>query len=287
MSLERVAVIGTGRVGLTLARALTRAGRSVTVLGRNTDALPDPLGSVVAEWQPETGAAGLIIVAVPDDTIASVAGRLANEGSVTGAHTVLHTSGIRGREALGALEASGAALGSWHPLQTFARQSGEPEALAGSPAVIEGDERALATGRALAAQLHMRPVLELDAARKPLYHAAAVFASNYLVVLADIANRLTRDAIGEPAPATLFLPLMRRTLAHLADGTAAALTGPLSRGDAGTIASHLEALQGADRVAYLALADEALGLAVRSGLRPDLASQVEQVLRGGASATDR
>lgn len=287
MSLERVAVIGTGRVGVTLARALTRAGRSVAVLGRNAVTLPDPLGSAATAWEPDTGAAAVIIVAVPDDAIGSVAQRLASEGAVTAAHVVLHTSGIRSRAALAALEESGAALGSWHPLQTFARRSGEPEALAGSPAVIEGDERALASGRALAAQLHMRPVIELDGASKPLYHAAAVFACNYLVVLADIANRLTREAIGEPPPATLFLPLMRRTLAHLTDGTAAALTGPLSRGDAGTIAMHLAALQGMDRAAYLALADEALGLAVRSGLRPDLAAEVERVLRSDGSVTDR
>ncbi|MGH7524562.1 MAG: Rossmann-like and DUF2520 domain-containing protein [Gemmatimonadales bacterium] len=287
MSLERVAVIGPGRVGLTLARALTRAGRSVAVLGRNAGTLPDPLESVVTEWQSDTAAAAVILIAVPDGAIESVAERLASERCITAAHTVVHTSGIRSRAALAALEDAGAALGSWHPLQTFARRSGEPEALAGSPAVIEGDDRALATGRALAAQLHMRPVIELEATSKPLYHAAAVFACNYLVVLADIADRLTRDAIGEPAPATLFLPLMRRTLAHLTDGTAAALTGPLSRGDAGTIAMHLAALQGADRVAYLALADEALGLAVRSGLRPDLASEVERVLRGEVTATDR
>jgi predicted short-subunit dehydrogenase-like oxidoreductase (DUF2520 family) len=80
---------------------------------------------------------------------------------------------------------------------------------------------------------------------------------------------------------------MRRTLAHLTDGTAAALTGPLSRGDAGTIALHLAALQGLDRAAYLALADEALGLAVRSGLRPDLAANVERVLRSDGSVIDR
>ncbi|MGH7593549.1 MAG: DUF2520 domain-containing protein, partial [Gemmatimonadales bacterium] len=188
-------------------------------------------------------------------------------------------SGIHDRSALAALRSSHAGLGSWHPLQTFARPLGEPEALAGSPAVIEGDERALAAGRELAALLHLRPVVEIAADRKPLYHAAAVFASNYLVVLADIATRLAREAGREPVPDTLFLPLMRRALAHLSDGSAAALTGPIRRGDAGTVARHLAVLEGVDRAAYLALAREALAIAARSGAAPESGTAIEELLR--------
>lgn len=278
MSIDRVAVIGGGRVGLTLARALVRSGQAVTVLGRHAEALPEPLESATPVWQPAIAAADVVLIAVPDDAISEVALALARSGVVGAGHVVLHTSGLHDRAVLAALYSSHAGLGSWHPLQTFARPLGEPEALAGSPVVIEGDERALAMGRELAALLHLRPVVEIAADRKALYHAAAVFASNYLVVLADMATRLTRDASGQPVPDTLFLPLMRRTLAHLSDGPAAALTGPISRGDAGTVARHLAALQGSERVVYLALATEALRLARQAGLNDVAASAVEQVL---------
>lgn len=280
MSNERVAVIGGGRVGLSLARALVRSGRAVAVLGRHATALPAPLEPATAVWEPAIAAADLILIAVPDDAIGEVALALARGGAVSASHVVLHTSGIHDRTALAALYSSHAGLGSWHPLQTFSRPRGEPEGLAGSPAVIEGDQRALASGRELAALLHLRPVVEIPADQKPLYHAAAVLASNYLVVLADMATRLTRSAAGGPVPDTFFLPLMRRALTHLGDGAGAALTGPIVRGDAGTVARHLAALQEPERAVYLALARETLQLAIRSGLNPTSAAAIDEVLRG-------
>ena len=279
MSFDRIAVIGGGRVGLTLARALVDSGRPVAVLGRHSRALPVPLDPMITAWEPALAAADLVLIAVPDDAIGEVALRMAQSGAITPRHVVLHTSGLHDRSALAALDPSRAGLGSWHPLQTLARPSGEPEALEGSPVVIEGDARALAAGRELAAELRLRPVIEVAADHKARYHAAAVFASNYLVVLADLANRLAGGASREPVPATLFLPLMQQTLVHLGDGTAAALTGPVSRGDAGTVARHLAALDVPERAVYLALAREALALAVRSGLSADSATAVEQVLR--------
>jgi predicted short-subunit dehydrogenase-like oxidoreductase (DUF2520 family) len=279
VSIDRVAVVGGGRVGLTLARALIRSGPAVAVLGRHAEALPEPLEPATPVWEPAIAAADLILIAVPDDAIGDVALKLARGGAVGAAHVVLHTSGIHDRTVLAALYSSHAALGSWHPLQTFARPLGEPESLAGSPVAIEGDERALATGRELGALLHLRPIVEVAADAKALYHAAAVFASNYLVVLADMATRLARHAAGAPVPDTLFLPLMRRTLAHLAAGPGAALTGPITRGDAGTVALHLAALQGTERAVYLDLAREALRLAIRSGLKADAAAAIEGVLQ--------
>ncbi|HEY8061373.1 MAG TPA: Rossmann-like and DUF2520 domain-containing protein [Gemmatimonadales bacterium] len=279
MSIERVAIIGGGRVGLSLARALARSGRAVAVLGRHAAALPAPLEPATAIWEPAIAAAKLVLIAVPDDAIGEVAVALSRGGAVGVSHVVLHTSGLHDRSALAALYSSHAGLGSWHPLQTFARPRGEPEALAGSPVVIEGDQHALASGRELAALLHLRPVVEIAADQKALYHAAAVMASNYLVVLSEMATRLTRTAAGEPVPDTFFLPLMRRVLTHLGDGPGAALTGPVARGDAGTVARHLAALPEPEREVYLALARETLQLAKRSGLNAKAAAAIEEVLR--------
>ena len=278
MSIERIAVIGAGRVGLSLARAVVRSGRAVAVLGRHAEALPEPLEPATVVWDPVIAAADLVLVAVPDDAVAQVSLTLARSGVVGGRHVVLHTSGLYDRSVFAALESSGAALGSWHPLQTFSLLAGEPGALAGSPAVIEGDPRALVTGRELADLLHLRPVIEIAGDRKASYHAGAVFASNYLVVLADIAARLARDAGADGASAQLFLPLMRRTLANYGTGGVATLTGPISRGDADTVARHLEALEGSERALYIALGREALRLATASGLDPHAAKTIEQLL---------
>jgi predicted short-subunit dehydrogenase-like oxidoreductase (DUF2520 family) len=282
VSIERVAVVGAGRVGLSLARALARSGRSVAVLARHAVALPGPLDAAITVWGPAVAAADLLIVAVPDDALGGVALVLAQTLAIEARHVVLHTSGLHDRSVLAVLQPSGAALGSWHPLQTFVLPAGEPGALAGSPVVIEGDVRALAAGRALAELLHLRPIVELAAEQKASYHAGAVVASNYLVVLADIAARLAREAGAGEASAQLFLPLMRRTLANYGTSGAAALTGPISRGDAGTVARHLEALEGSSRVLYVALGREALRMARQVGLDEAAARRIEELL-----STDR
>jgi predicted short-subunit dehydrogenase-like oxidoreductase (DUF2520 family) len=266
VTLDRVAIVGAGRVGLTLARALTRSGGTVRVFGREAPAVDE---------------SDLVLIAVPDDAIEDVAHALARTGAVTSGHVILHTSGLRDRTALAILEPSGAALGSWHPLQTFGAAAGDPGALAGSPAVIEGDARALEAGRELAERLHLRPVVEVSAAGKAAYHAAAVFASNYLVVVAEVARRLAAVAGAGGASADLFLPIMRRTLDNYASAGAAALTGPIRRGDAGTVQRHLAALSGNDRVLYVAMGREALQLARDAGLDVERAAAIERLLTAG------
>jgi predicted short-subunit dehydrogenase-like oxidoreductase (DUF2520 family) len=270
-------VIGPGRLGLSVARALVARGATVAVLGRQAQALPEPLEPASPVWEPIVGASDLVVIAVPDDAIDDVALRLARTHSVNTHHAVLHTSGLHDRSSLAALQGSGAALGSWHPLQTFTTTTGDPDLLAGAPAIIEGDARALAAARALSERLAMAPVLELAADRKASYHAAAVFASNYLVVLADIAERLARDA-DRDWPDGTFLPLMRQTVANLAAGPAAALTGPVRRGDARTVERHLQALEGRERIIYLGLARETLRLAREAGLDSLAADAVGRVL---------
>jgi predicted short-subunit dehydrogenase-like oxidoreductase (DUF2520 family) len=238
----------------------------VAVLGREARPLPAPLGPATEAWAPALAAADLVLLAVPDDAVAGVALRLRDSGALLATQVVLHTSGRLDRTELAALEPTGASLGSFHPLQTLRAAEGSPDALVGSPAVIEGDPRALEAARDLAARLRMSPVVEVAGEAKPRYHAAAVFASNYLVVLADVAGRLARGA-GIEAPTDLFIPLMRRTLAHLEAGDpAAALTGPIRRGDVGTVQAHLDGLDPATRALYAMLGREALTLAERAGL---------------------
>ncbi len=280
MSHEAVAIVGAGRVGLSFARALFDSGVRVSVLVRSPRHLPRPLGDGAVDWHPALGAAALVLVAVPDDMIDAAADMLARDGAIGPRHAVLHCSGLRDRSALAALDASGAALGSLHPVQSFVVADGEPGILTGSAAVIEGDARALVAARRLAEDLRMAPVVEIAAERKPIHHAAAVFASSYVLVLAEIAQRLGAAAGAGDAAGTLYRPMMEQVMARVIAGRAPweVLTGPVRRGDAAGVAQHLAALAGNDRTLYAALATEALVIARRAGLDPAAAQLIEAVL---------
>ena len=284
MTAAAVAVLGTGRVGLTLARALMHSGQVVRLLARTARSTPRGLPDVETEWLAALEAASLVLVAVPDDQIPSAAVALARCGAIGPGHVVLHTSGLHDRTSLSGLEASGAGLGSLHPLQTFVLAAGDVDVLAGVPAVLEGDARAVAAGRRLAEALGMGTILELPASGKVAYHTAAAVASNYLVVLADLAEQLARTAGAGEQSAALLQPIMRQTLENIGTlGAASALTGPVRRGDAGTVAAHLAGLRGNARAAYIALGREALALARRAGLAEVPAAALERLF---ASAAD-
>ena len=281
MSHPSVTILGAGRMGQGLALALTRAGARITLVARRPHPVVPPL-TLHQDPRPEAiAAASIVCMAVPDDAIAVLAAELAEEGAVAARTVVLHLSGLLDRSALAPLQPSGAGLGSFHPLQTVADPAGAPERFAGAYAGIEGDPRALAAGAAIARLLGMNPV-ELTGAAKPAYHAGAVMAANYTTALAAVAERLARSA-GVPAETAsrIYLPLVRGAAANLELGPAAALTGPIRRGDARTVEAHLAALDGADRELYRVLGVEALRLARAAGLDRAGAERVAAVLRGG------
>jgi predicted short-subunit dehydrogenase-like oxidoreductase (DUF2520 family) len=275
-----VAIIGPGRMGQGLGLALTRAGREVILFGRTPRTLVPPLTLHQGDRVTAVRGAGLVLIATPDDTISRVATGLRQDRSIEAHHIVLHLSGLLDRRALGALDSTGAALGSFHPLQSVADPSLAPEQLAGSYAGIEGDERALQAGYGLATTLSMIPV-RLPIEAKPLYHAGAVVAANYTVVLANLAEQLARSA-GLPweTASKLYLPLISGTLANLESGTATALTGPVRRGDLETIRAHLAVLSREQRRLYGILGLAALRLAREAGLNSDKAQAVEALLGG-------
>jgi predicted short-subunit dehydrogenase-like oxidoreductase (DUF2520 family) len=260
-----VAIIGAGRMGRGLGLALRAAGVEVTVLGR-------------MRHPEDSQRAGLVIIAVPDDAIGVVAADLAREEAISASQVVLHLSGLLDRLALHALAQTGAALGSFHPLQSVADPPSAAARLRGAFAGLEGDDRALAAGERLAAVLGMRAV-RLAPGGKAAYHAGAVFASNYVVVLASVAEKLARRAGVAPSEAgALYLPLLQGSVANLALGPAAALTGPIRRGDAASVQRHLAVLEPADRALYRALGLVALGLAREAGLAEAPAGAVERAL---------
>ncbi len=203
----------------------------------------------------------VLILAVPDDAIADVALGLAVAGCAVATQVVLHLSGALSKDALGPLAASGAALGSLHPLQTLSDPATASQRLQGAVATVEGDPRAVEVATALARGVGMIPV-PIPADQKPRYHAAAVFASNFVVALAGMAQRLFGSAgLPDDAARKAVATLMAGALDNVrAAGPAAALTGPVARGDVETIRQHLQVLKGADAELYRALSRAALEL---------------------------
>jgi predicted short-subunit dehydrogenase-like oxidoreductase (DUF2520 family) len=226
--------------------------------------------------------AEVVVIATPDAVIEPVCRDLAASGALAATNAVVHASGATGLDALGAAAALGVATLSVHPLQTCPTVEAAVERIPGAAfAVTALDDPGHDLGERLARDAGGRPFRIADDL-KPLYHAAAVFASNYLVTVTAIAEELERSA-GLDDPLGALAPLQAATLANVERvGPAAALTGPAVRGDAGTLRRNLEALakHAPDAVRpYVALADLALGLAERSGrLRGDGREAVKEEL---------
>jgi predicted short-subunit dehydrogenase-like oxidoreductase (DUF2520 family) len=265
-------------MGQGLGLALGGAGHRVILVSRSSHPVAPPLRLHEGPRNLSLRDADTIVLAVPDGAIGSLAEELRAEAGVNRRHVVLHLSGLRDRGALAPLFGTGAALGSFHPLQTISDPATAAARFAGAYAGIEGDERALAMAESLAASLRMTPV-RIPSGAKPAYHAGATFAANYTTALVAVAERLAADAGIDPdVTHRLYLPLVRGAAANLEAGPVAALTGPVRRGDVETVAAHLAALGPADRQLYLLLAREALRLAREAGLSGEAATRMAKLL---------
>ena len=277
-----IGLIGPGRAGVGLALALAQAGYAVRLHGRQQKAVPPPLTLTVGDGTtppPWIGDTTVLILAVRDDAIKPLAESLARSRAVGERHIVLHLSGVQGQEALGPLVGSRAALGSLHPLQTIVEPEETPQRLKGAWAAVEGMPRAVETGEQLAGDLGMRS-FRIATKAKAIYHAGAVFASNYLVVVEAVAQRLLRHAGLSDADAWAALrPLVEGTIENLARyEPREALTGPVVRGDTTTIVRHLEALTLDDAKLYRALGRAALELAQKQGMDEQTAERIADAL---------
>ncbi|RKR88984.1 putative short-subunit dehydrogenase-like oxidoreductase (DUF2520 family) [Micromonospora pisi] len=271
-----VGVIGTGRVGAVLGAALTRAGHrviaasgvSVAAKARIAELLPAATHLPAAEVA--RAGVDLLIIAVPDDALAAVVAGLAETGALHPDQLVLHTSGAHGLGVLAPAAAVGARPLAVHPAMTF---TGTADDLARLPGISYGvtvpaELRAFAAR--LVADLGGVPewVAETD---RPLYHAALAHGANHLVTLVNEAMDRLRDA-GVATPEKVLAPLLRAALENALRLGDEALTGPVARGDAGTVARHLDRLAATapESVAgYLALARRTADRAIAAGrLRP-------------------
>jgi predicted short-subunit dehydrogenase-like oxidoreductase (DUF2520 family) len=280
-----VAIIGAGRVGSALARALHTAGYPVTAIWSRTPAhaaeLAARLGAAVTPLEKTPQAAALTLITVPDDHVAQIAARIA--GSWRADQMAIHCSGALPAGVLAPIAEYGALIGGFHPLVAISERD---QAL--PPDVtfaVEAAEPLRTILRQMAYDLHGR-AFDLEPGARPLYHAAAVLASNYTVVLTALAAELMeRAGIKGVEALGSIMPLLRSTLTNLENaGLPRALTGPLVRGDAGTVFEHLAALD--VTAPDIAQVYRTLGLAAlplveaRGTLEPAAIAKLEDAIRG-------
>jgi predicted short-subunit dehydrogenase-like oxidoreductase (DUF2520 family) len=274
-----VGVIGAGRVGSVLGAALAAAGYPMVAASGASLLLPAipvlPADEVAAR-------AGLLILSVPDDVLTGLVAGLASTGALRAGQIVAHTSGAHGLGVLAAAVVAGARPLALHPAMTFTGTAVDLDRLRAGVSfgvTAPADLRAYAT----------RLVADLGGAvewipdeRRALYHAALAHGANHLVTLVNEAMDRLRDA-GVAHPERVLDPLLHAALDNSLAMGDAALTGPVSRGDAGTVARHLRVLPAESVPAYRALARRTADRAIAAGrLRPTDAEPLLDVLAGGA-----
>lgn len=267
--MSSISFIGAGRLGSTLAMALAQLGMDVRAVASRSPARATalagqlPAGRAVSAQ--EAAGADLVFLTVPDDEIASTAAALPWRAG----QRVVHCSGATEVAALDPAARCGALTGGFHPLQTFSDPARALALLAGSSVAIEGPPALAAELRELARRLGMHP-LALPPGARALYHGAASFAAAFLLPLLEEAVAVWGSfGIGEQETLQALLPLARGTLDSVATkGLAGAVSGPISRGDAGVVARHVAAfdrLGPAHGAFYRELARRQLALARASG----------------------
>lgn len=284
--MTRVAVIGPGRVGGALALGLQRAGHEVvavaahrdgsTALARFTALLPAvpvrPLDEVTRD-------ADLVLLTTPDDAIAATAAHLATADLVTPGQRFIHTSGRSGVEVLATIAAAGGRVAACHPAMTFTDPTTGANRLPGTSWAITAAGPDLGWARLLVLDLRGSPVTLAERDRT-LYHAGLAVGSNGTTAIVTLARDLLLGA-GIDDPAAFLQPLVTAAAEGGAQHGAQALTGPVQRGDAGTVTAHLRELTTAFPEAvgpYVAVAELILSQAIRAGLDPAAAARVRAVL---------
>ncbi|HET7232763.1 MAG TPA: Rossmann-like and DUF2520 domain-containing protein [Longimicrobium sp.] len=288
--MERLWIIGAGRLGLALGFRLARVGTLGTLAysGRAAEAPRHPIFSQFP-WlvryhagltPPASGGTG-VVIAVPDDALPGVVAALAAL-DLPPELPILHVSGSLSADVLAPLAEKGHSVGGLHPLAAIADPVDGADRLRGATFGVEGEGAARELAERLVAACEGY-VLGVQPGGKALYHAAAVFASNYAVALLGVAERLmVRAGVAQDDAQAALARLAVGAVENVASlGAAGALTGPIARGDAETVERHLARLSGAERDLYSLLGREALALARDRGLDAASVGRLETLLGEG------
>ncbi|WP_409494502.1 Rossmann-like and DUF2520 domain-containing protein [Amycolatopsis sp. cmx-11-12] len=291
-----VGVVSAGRVGSVVGAALARAGHTVVGASGLSNAsvrraellLPD-----VPLLPPDEVArrADLVLLALPDDALAGMVRGLVATGSLRPGQIVVHTSGSHGIDVLTPAAEAGALPLALHPVMTFTGREEDLDRLATCSVGVtatEGDEAAWNVGEALTVEMGAEPVRVPDEARA-LYHAALAHGANHLMTLVADCAELLREA-GIAQPERLVAPLLSAALDNVLRHGDRALTGPVARGDLGTVRKHLAVLaeRGPDIApSYRALAKRTLARGDAAGLLDaSAAAELAELLSEPADPAD-
>lgn len=285
-----VGVVGAGRVGAVLSAALRAAGHTVVAAAGESDASRARIATLlpgVPRRKPTAvaKACDLLLLAVPDDMLRNVTAMLADSGAIHPGQLVVHTSGRHGLAVLEPARAVGARVAAMHPAMTFTGTAVDLERLPGTVFGLTAgpEERTVVEG--LVADLGGTPMWVPEEMRT-LYHAGLAHGANHLVTLVTEAMEIL-SAAGAADPAGTLRPLLTAALDNALQQGDAALTGPIVRGDLGTVEAHLrdiEANAPQTLASYVALARATLGRAVTDGrLVPLRAARIRDLLDAAES----
>ncbi|OLF07974.1 Rossmann-like and DUF2520 domain-containing protein [Actinophytocola xanthii] len=292
-----VGVVSAGRVGAVLGAALARAGHSVVAASgvsresvrRAEDLLP---GVPLLAPDEVVERADLVLLALPDDALGGMVRGLAAAGALRAGQIVVHTCGAHGLDVLAPAAEHGALPLALHPVMTFTGRAEDLERITTCSfgvTAADDDEAAWSVGEVLVVEMGAEPV-RVPAAARPLYHTALAHGANHLVTLVAEAAELLRGA-GVADPERMLGPLLSAALDNALRHGDRALTGPVARGDAGTVLAHLNVLaeHAPDMLpAYRALAARTADRAQQAGLlRADLAPDVTAAIERGPGEEHR
>lgn len=244
------AIVGCGRVGTAFAKYLRASGYPIAGVACRTrpsaQLLADLVGTERVSTTPWdiTPGAEVVFITTPDDKIEPVCQLIAEKNGFAQRAVVLHSSGALPSTILSAAKSCGAAIGSLHPLQSFASKTFDKNPFPGIITDIEGDPAAVDVARAIASDLETHSLL-IKTEAKTLFHASAVVASNYLVAVLDLAFAFISEAgVSRKEAWDVLQPLVKGTIANVGKvGIPEALTGPIARGDVETVAWHVRDIE--------------------------------------------
>jgi len=282
-SKKNFSLIGAGKVGRALATALYKKGwQCNSVVSRRRSTAEDVARVVKAGTASDEArrliAARWIFVCTPDDVLPEIASSLAGLEIAWKDINLAHTSGSVTSEVFRAVRVKGAKVCSLHPAISLAGTPDDWQKICNAVFGIEGGEESLVQARELLHELGAS-AMTIPSGQKTAYHLACVLASNYLVTLHAVARQILQEAtMQETELRKLLVQLSQDTLRNLSTQTPAnALTGPIARGDAGTVAAHVELLKNnfpSLAELYVALGRETLKL---SNLPPSTAQEFEKL----------
>jgi len=284
-----VAILGLGKVGTAVGFLLRQAGyRIVAVASRSKASLTQGIvytgGKPYLNFSAAALTANCIIITTSDDAIAHVCKKISSERGIRPGAKVIHMSGAGGLDLLESAQDAGAHVACIHPLQSFADVDGAIRNIPGSTFGITSADEIKEWSVQMVRDLGGVPFFIADA-DKPLYHAAACIASNYLTTLIHMVEEIYQSlGLSREDTIRAIWPLVMGTIANIeTKGTVQALTGPVARGDAGTIKKHAEALR--NKLPALLQAYSALGILTadvglkKKTLSPETARLIKELLK--------